>query len=397
VNRTSTAILIAVAMLSMSVPGQVSAHASTAADLNELAYDNVWQILGPGGETDDPTVKEGLSALGLDAEERGGEAPDDNEASCTHHDDGIIDGQAPGDNVCTDDDGDSEPDDDVQNLKFFQCQGAKSFANPTEQADLEFEAPFPVNHNDLENGIFEATGSFFVPVQFNGTDAERVSEVHFGFAHTFAWPASSSLCQPPFPLSGAYYEFYRGDTTPEDGFEIPVNTLLVPDAPYGAVLRALDETGNTLGVAFVYANVNNYLNDANFRPNTPSTCENAGNAGTDLCPYHDTTPPRATVYKSFEMPDDVFPRGENADDECTEGVALEYGEPVETFEVTRPNGNSVSFDTYDPANRDVDSTPLVTTARDDWGPGLCILSPPGEFTVKAWDQSGNIGAQTITT
>lgn len=412
-NRAAIAVVVAVAMALMSVPGQVTAHESTALDLNDAAYDNVWPLLGPGGATDNDAVRDGLSALGLHAQKGGGDPVYE---SCTHHDPGIVDEDDPynANDQCEWQDDETEdnpnPDGAVHETVAFQCTGTKSFTS-TEEADIVVDTPFPYKHSDLDNGIFEATGSFFVPLEITGDDADRVSQVWFGFMHTFAWPMSSALCQDAFPLPGAYYEFYRGDTDGSDGWEIPVNTLLVPDAPYGAVLRFLDSSGNTLAATFVFSNVNNYLNDAEWQPGTPTSCDQEGDTGGTLCPYHDTTPPRATVFIDHEH-SSAFPRNDDIDNAdgttdtpCKEGVALEYGEPLAddgtgepAVELTSGSGDPVDTDfEYNPPDRDVDSVPIETTARDNWGPGICVEEPPGTLHVKAWDQSGNIGSQTIDT
>jgi hypothetical protein len=397
-KRSAIAVAVAVAMALMSVPGTVMAHESTATDLNDAAYDEVWPLVGPGGATDDPTVKEGLSTLGLDAEESGGAL---DTTSCTHHADGIKDINEPynpGDECNVDGDDDNGA---VHEMKFYQCNGAKSWTQPTTESDIQIETDFSFNHSDLENGIFEATGSFFVPIELDGPteQVDQAAQVHFGFLHTFAWPMSSALCQDPFPLSGAYYEFYRADTTPEDGWEIPVNTLLVPDAPYGAILRVMDDQANTLAAAFVYANVNNYLNDANSQSGTPESCDQSSSTGETLCQYHDTTPPHATVFDKDEEPS-AFPRS----DKCTKGIALEYGEPLATDDngdpavEIEPVGNSdgdLTVTPYQPPGRDVDSLALFTVNTEQWGPGICIEEPPAEFNAKAWDQSGNVGVQTV--
>jgi hypothetical protein len=395
-NRRAIAVVIAAAMALMTFPGTATAHESSAADLNDVAYDRVWPLIGPGGVTDDPALNDALSAAGLDAQEKGGNAGDDApdaRDSCTHHDDGQPDQEPALDNEC--DDG------DVQSMKFYQCKGSSELGS-MEEADIEVETPMPFFHSDLENGVFEATGSFFVPIEPSGDLAGEVDQVWFGFAHTFAWPLSSALCQEPFPAPGAYYEFYRGDTDGEP-WEIPVNTLLVPDAPYGAILRLMDSSGNTLAAAFVYSNVNNYLNDANFQPGTPTTCDQEGDTGGTLCPYHDVTPPRATVFDETQH-DDKFPRfddNDNADGTsdtgCARGIALEYGEPLAEDGNGKPAiETSENWYEYNPPDRDVDSVPVETTARDNWGPGICIPFPSESFTVKAWDQTGNVGTQHIT-
>lgn len=379
-HRNLIAILIAAAMLFMSVPGQVSAHESSATDLNDLAYDDVWPLLGPGGATED------LNLPGQ-AEAFGGEPVSD---SCTHHnlteDYQDFEGEDP-EFIAED----AECDDsDVHTISNYQCRGKKGFDNPVD-ADINMTIDMPFFHSDLENGIFEATGSFFTDVSFEGEDADEVSQVWFGFAHTFAWPLSSSLCEPPFPMPGAYYEFYRGDTDGSDGWEIPVNTLLVPDAPYGAILRAMDSSGNTLVAGFVYSNVNNYNNDLEWQPGTPTACDQEGETAV-LCPYHDVTPPNGITYAVSTTEE----RGEALSGDgpgCTDGFAVEYGEPLAHFEVL--DGKTETE--YDARDRDVDSVPLTTTARDDWGPGFCWEEPVQlPITFKAVDQSNNVRIQEIT-
>lgn len=385
IKRTLTTITVAVAMLSMTVPGQVTAHESEAADLNEVAYNDVWPLLGPGGPTDQQDVNYVEERLGLQADQVGGQPVF---GSCTHHADGEIE-QPPQRNTC--------PTSDVQTLKAFQCTRGL-FDDSEESPDLTFEGLKTFVHTDLENGIVETTGSFFLNVQFSGGDADQVEEVRFGFANTVPWPASLATCQGSFLLPSASYELYGGDADPTaDGtFEIPIDTLRLPDAPHGAVIHALDADGNPLGVAFFYANVNNDLNDANWRPGGPTPCDPADQAGEVLCPsHHDTTPPRATVFKGADLNEprrDTQANGDGTGDaECGSGVALEYGEPLAGYEIL--DGTN-SFE-YNAPDRAAGSVPLDIPARD-WGPGICVPQPGSGFTIRAWDHTGNVGTQTVS-
>ncbi len=338
-----------------------------AIDTNELVFDNIWPVFGPGGETDaivNPLLDEG----DLNAEAFGGTVTEEPTASTT------ADGQP------------------TYELSGYQCAGTNP--NTGAEYDVSMSSPNPFFHSSLENGIFEATGSFFVDVDFTGNDADKVEEVHFGFAHTFPWPASSVLCNGAFPLPGAYYEFYRGDTTGTDGWEIPVNTLLVPDFAYGAILRAMDSQGNILASAFVYANVNNYANDENWQPGTPTSCDQDGDTGPLLCPYQDVTPPFPTV-KGAE--------GHNAADTCPNGVLVSYGEPLDNPTTTdTPAFDTVTSHTFSETpdgqvqERDVDSVLLVQVDSEPWGPEYCVSKTAGSpIVVQAEDQLGNIGIREI--
>lgn len=355
---------IIVASLLLSLPSMALAHEPTPVDADSQAYGDTWPLLGPGGATGG-TVDGLLAGANLRAERVGG-----NPAPSAVH-------SASGHGTQT------------HTLTGFQCTAPKSDATasgePGEVYDVTIHSEAPFYHSDRANGIVEATGSFFVPFDLTGDDAEEVDELWFGFLHTFPWPASSALCSGPFPLPGAYYEYYRGDRTRADGWEIPVNTLLVPDGAYGAVLRAVDAEGNTLATEFVYANVNNYLNDANWQPGTPAGCDSYPGTDEPSCPYHDVTPPHPVV-KGAEG-DGKLGKTQEA---CPTGVAFEYGEPLVSFSV-----NTGTHTEYTPPEREVDAYPMVAVFSEVWGPGYCVTGASGDITATAVDQSDNVGITTV--
>jgi len=416
-QRRIIAVLVALSMLSIGLP-TVAAHQGGGTDLNELVYNDVWEVLGPGGETDRAEVKDALQTAGLYAEPFGGEQAN----ACTHHADDFANKdpwriQCNGaENRTGDEEGGAET------LTAFNCRGqdpdtsvSEDLTNsPTEtdRADIDLSSNMPFHYNDRENRILEATGSFFVDFQFSGEDADEVNQVWFGYLTNFAWPASSSLCQGEVTQPGAYYEFYRGDTTSEDGWEVVINTLLVPDAPYGAVVRALGDTcapsdlqcvnANTIAAGFTYANVNNYLNDPDFRPGeTPQSCDDGG------CPFHDTTPPNAIVYTGNEIDAHLdMDENDGNDDKC-EGadVAVEYGEPLAADGQIKKSSSSewgLAFDgasiaqKYTPPPRDVDAFARATTETEVYGPGYCFFGVGGDLDVTAWDQLGNRATKTVS-
>ncbi len=264
-----------------------------------------------------------------------------------------------------------------------------------------------------EHGVVLSTGSFFVVPEIKGPDADQISSVWFGFAETIPHApgtgvsgASDELCLddtlPGFApgVHGGYYEFYRGDTNPDDGWLIPVNTLLVPDNPYGAHLRifgTLDETGGAdgdlptggaqlLGTAFVYATVDNIVDDENWRPCTPTTAD---------CDFQDTQPPWPSV-----TPGDV-PLS-NVEDKDT--VIVEFGEHLNIQETeVRVNDQTFGAAAVEDGtvSADVDSFPLVTVLEDEWGPRLEInlgedLQPGDVIEVHAVDEHGNTADKTVT-
>lgn len=400
-NQTKLALLIATAMILGGLPATVTAHPEDGVDTH-TAFDETWNVFGPQGET--AQLEDALREGDLHAELRGGQQS----PSCTHHVEGLQGDHEVDDhsqltsnlNECT-----NTTAGDVNYLSAFQCNGP-SLDDPSQDADADMYTTLAFNHSDVKNGITEATGSFFVDVYLEGAAADRVDQVWFSYLHTFPWPVSSALCQGPLPMPGVFYEFYRGDTDGANGWEIPINTLLVPDAPYGAVVRALDtDTGTTVAASFSYSYVNNYHNEAEWTPGgTPEEC-NKGQSSlpTRNCPYRDSTPPHAVVKGANG---NGVISDEPANTECLSGggdVAVEYGEPLATGLDTSENPGAsftvdkdVSITTYDPVERDVDSTPASTTETNQWGPGFCLDGVVGnEVMIKAVDQNGNVGVQKV--
>lgn len=345
-------ILCAGLALVASALSPAMAHPSTGTDLNTLAFDHVWPLVGPGGPGAGE-FEDLLEPLGFWAQRAGGVPT----PSTTHHNEA------------------------THTPTFFQCDAAE------QGIDLQVVPQMPFFHSDLENAIFEATGTFFVDLEFTGSAASRVDSIWFFYLSTFPWPISSTLCSGPFPLPGAYVEFVTGDLEGRDGWEIPVNSLTVPDMAYGAGIRAFDADGNVLKTGFVYANVNNYLNDLEWTPGTPSLCaKDPDNPTAFLCPYHDVTPPFPSVKGA-----QGHLRSGNAATHCGNGVAFEYGEPLKSF--TAGAGTVTEFPS---TPRDSETVPLLTTATDTYGPSYCVTGATFPLTVTAVDQSDNIGLRTVT-
>lgn len=393
--RRPATIILTLAMMLM--PAVAVGHAPEGTDTNTIILNDVWSVFGPGCSVEDQAVcdadqaveDEVLGNLNLQAETFGGTL-----TQSTVH--------------ATDEEGSfHESGAPTHVLTGSQCNG---LAPDGSTYDATLWSDFPYYHSDLENGIFEATGSFFVPFEVLGPDAGAVEELHFGYAHTFPWPASSALCTGPFPLPGAYYEFYRGDTEGADGWEIPINTLLVPDMAYGAIVRALDANGNTVVSGFVYANVNNYLNEVNFRPgSTPQGCATAGNAATE-CNYHDVTPPFPTVKgaRPLAVADEPSVTDHNPVARCADGVLFSFGEPVALDEIQVSGEASNVQKTAGPdlptaAHRDVDAVALFPVTTEWWGPEVCVTADDTNgdgqavITIEATDPQGNYGIRTVVT
>lgn len=370
-GRSKTILTVAVALVTLSSAlGPVAAHDSTGTDLNTLVLDDIWDTFGPSGPAEEE-IEEAFSALGFPAERAGGNCTE----SYTHH---FEPGTSSGCELPSESQGG-----DTHTPTFYQCDGADAQDHPDGDIDIEAQPRNPFFHSSLENGIFEATGTFFVDIEFTGAHADEIDEVWFIYFHTFPWPASKSLCQGPYPLPGAYVEFVTGDTTPEDGWEIPVNTLTVPDMAYGAGIRALDDQGNVLKTAFVYANVNNYLNDLAWQPSSPEQCQQ----GSEGCDIHDVTPPWPLV-KGAEGKE----RTNNAATYCPDGVAFEFGEALDSFELIE--GDTANG--FPSTPRDSETMPFFTVDTDVFGPSYCVTTSTGEITVKATDEHGNVAFRTVT-
>lgn len=283
---------------------------------------------------------------------------------------------------------------DVHRMVFFQCSGPDPDVDPADpEADLSLRSDKLFLHDDLANGVVEATGTFFLPFELEGTDADHVEEVWVGLGQSSPWLAASTLCRPPAPAPGAYLEFYRDDTNGTDGWTIPLDTVIIPDARYGLVVRALDGNGTVLASGFTYLDVDNLLSDTEFQPGGPTTCPQPPSSG-PYCWYHDTTPPYASVYRG-----DDLPRRDTTDNidgshggACTQGLAFEYGEPIADFTVLA--GGEAS--PYNAPDRPTDLIPHTATAHRDWGPGYCIEDPSFPVEVRAIDYLGNIRVQTVS-
>ncbi len=370
----ATILTIAVAVLTLgSTLGPVAAHESTGTDLNTLVLDDVWDTFGPSGPAENE-IAQAFEALGYPADSAGGNCT----ASYTHHFDPATD---TGCQLAGGGEGG-----DTHTPTFYQCDGADAQDHPDGDIQIQADARNPFFHSSLENGIFEATGTFFVDIEFTGAHADEIDEVWFIYFHTFPWPASKSLCQGPYPLPGAYVEYVTGDTDGRNGWEIPVNTLTVPDMAYGAGIRALDADGNVLKTGYVYANVNNYLNDLAWQPSSPEQCQQ----GSDGCNIHDVTPPWPVVKGAegkIKLPDN------NAAEHCPNGVAFEFGEALASFEVIEGG----SYSEFPSTPRDSETVPLTTVDSEAFGPSYCVATTQADrIIVRATDEYGNVALRTVT-
>lgn len=264
-----------------------------------------------------------------------------------------------------------------------------------------------------DHGVLVSSGSFYVIPEITGEHADQVEAVWFSFLETTPTlpgaglgGGSDAMCEDTdagaVAAGGAYYEFYRGDKDPEDGWTIPVNTLLVPDNVYGAKLtflghgidgvdeNALDEPYpgglDVLGMGYVYAIVDNRADETAWSPCTPTE---------DPCENQDTTPPWPQV-----VPGDVPLTGDNKGTiEVTFGEAIQTGD----IEVRVNDGPSVIAEDdrtgFDEAV--TDPFPLMAVDDQDWGDQFVIdldddLLVNDEITVTATDLHGNNATKTVT-
>ncbi len=263
------------------------------------------------------------------------------------------------------------------------------------------------------HGVIKASGSFYVVPELGGADADQVEAVWFSFAETTPTAPEASLgggsdelcAQTPeggVAASGAYYEFYRGDTDKSDGWTIPVNTLLVPDNAYGAKLTflghsdELEQAGvdendlnqpypgglDVLGMGYVYALVDNDADDTTWEPCEPTRM---------ACDNHDTTPPWPQI-----VPGDV-PLSAIEDQDT---LTVTFGEHVIRDSVDiLVNGLDQGHGDVSHDASDVDAAPLFTATTDDWGERFEIsldndLDACDELTVTARDLHGNKATKT---
>lgn len=119
----------------------------------------------------------------------------------------------------------------------------------------------PDLNDRAENGIIDASGSFFAQFQVIGDRAEEVEYIGFSFGKDFA-NQDESVCPTDEGYDGNYYSGqqilnYRADLDPSDGFFINLQTALVPDGDYSAAVHAFDADDNELGRFWAQAVVNN--------------------------------------------------------------------------------------------------------------------------------------------
>lgn len=324
---------------------------------------------------------------------------------------------------------------------FYECT--------TEGVSIGIQNPFPIHRPDgvvndheadpgdkkaSQQGVLTATSSFFVVPEFNGPRADEIDGVWFGFFQTspsadagVAEIGPSEVCASDGERvakaapEGAYYEFYRGDDDPEDGWSIPVNTLLVPDGLYGAHLRAVSEVDESpVGVSdvtgppggaeviasgFVYALVDNHDNwFDSLESCTPTVVD---------CDNQDITPPWAMVVpgdSSFDAFKEANGIPESQD--FVTGWTIEFGSPVVTglssFWIIRgdnapdPGEKEQLFaDEQGNSAADVDPIPLYNVAEDpEWGPKLYFndtkLYEGDTVHLDMTDEHGNQAYKTVT-
>lgn len=315
---------------------------------------------------------------------------------------------------------------------FYTCKAEKIDGSQFD-IDVGLQNPFPLQETagePSEKGVLVATGSFYVIPEITGVDADAVEAVWFGFLETAPTVpgtagtvndediggGNDALCaeltRQAHPASGAYYEFYRGDTDKSDGWTIPVNTLLVPDNVYGAYLKLLgdvDELNDqasvgsqeieddklpqpspggleVLGAGYVYATVDNDDADEQYTSCEPTRLS---------CDYQDITPPWPQI-----VPGDV--PLDQVEDKST--LRITFGEHVQVDSLTPAitvNGVTQNVGPTNHDSSDVDSAPLFTATEDKWGEEWEINVPGGlqagdEISVSAMDLHGNQATKTVT-
>ncbi len=299
---------------------------------------------------------------------------------------------------------------------FYECGD--------EDLELRIGNPFALHVPDGADketqSILRADGGLYVIPRVlekaTGEPDESIEAVWFGFLHTTltvndlsgqAVLGPDQVCDMTgndagIGVSGAYYEFYRGDTTPQDGWLIPINTHLVPDNIYGAVLRAFgppDVPSDTppgglapVKTGFIYAIVDNTYED---EPKTAATPDGYASCQPPDCENRDLLPPWPAI-----VPGDVsISQAENGADE----LIVEFGEAIvpDSFSVTI-NGVTPSTSFEDSTPRDVDSFPLFTFQTTSYGKMVKIdrtsdpLEPGDVVIVSAVDEAGNQATKTVT-
>jgi hypothetical protein len=96
-----------------------------------------------------------------------------------------------------------------------------------------------------EDGFIRASGQFFVQFQAIGAGADQIKVFGFSFGPDTV-DFSESACTAPAWVTGTYLPNYRADRDPQDGFFIPIKTMLVPDGTYAAAVHAYDANNNEL-------------------------------------------------------------------------------------------------------------------------------------------------------
>ena len=303
---------------------------------------------------------------------------------------------------------------------FSDC--GVSDAELTVRIQNPFPSYVPTGATSADNrAVLEASGSFFVVPEMTGSLAGSVKGIWFAFLQSIPTRLGTDLCGigntvggaagADLAMTGAYLEFYRGDNDGSNGWEIPVNTLLVPDGLYGAILRVFVDTGTAadaaanvggsgpgglkpIKTAFVYALVSNDGSDEAYRlGRTPESCRATGNP----CPnLQDTTPPWA-----FANPGDIKLTTQNK-------WVLEFGEAVKTASIqVTINGNIIAGSANDGACgasnegtcADVDPVLLLTTSKAVYGTRVIVNQAPAcgqQLRVSAEDLFGNVAAKTVT-
>ncbi len=264
-----------------------------------------------------------------------------------------------------------------------------------------------------EHAVLLASGSFYVIPELSGEDADQVEAIWFNYLQTTPTAplagagggtdeTCASLDRHAATASGAYYEFFRGDTDKSDGWTIPINTLLVPDNAYGAKLAflghsdELDEAGldegdlnqpypgglEVLAMGYAYAITANDADDTTWEPCEPTRM---------ACDNQDTTPPWPQV-----VPGDV--PLESVEDPST--LTVTFGEHVIRDSVDiLVNGLDQGHGDIDHDQAGTDAVALMTVTTDDWGERFEIslddeLGPCDEVTVTARDLHGNKATKT---